>query len=100
MNVPNLPIGEFINEKRELSDVGRKFFEQLITELQNNFGQEGLVAPPQSSTDITKIQNHLDGDGNPTCPLGNFLYNSTANSIQVTINNGSDTPIFKTVTLT
>lgn len=100
MNVPDLPIDEFVTADRKLSDVGKNFFQQLISQLQNNFSNEGLVAPTQSSTNITIIQNNQNGTEQYTCSYGTILYNSTGNSIQIAINNGSNVPIFKTVTLT
>lgn len=59
-----------------------------------------MVAPTYTSTQITALQNATDLLGNYTCQYGTTVYNSTANSMMMAINNGSNAPVFKTVTLT
>lgn len=108
IRVPNLPMGEIVNEDRTASPDELTFRQRLISSLQDNFGDEGLVAPTQTAADIVKIQNNkainpITGQVSSTdftCQYGTILYNSTANSIMIAINDGSGAPIFKTVTLT
>lgn len=107
MNVPNLPIDPIVDKEGRLTAVGKNFFEQLIRELILNFSNEGLVAPTQTNSNLTSpqyminlIQNNQNGQGQYTCAYGTILYNATANSVMMAINNGSDAPVFKTVTLT
>jgi hypothetical protein len=100
MNIPNLPVGAMVLEDGNPTPTELLFRQQLVQELQTGAGNEGLVAPTQIAADITLIQNNTDVQGNFTCQFGTILYNSTANTIQIAINNGSGAPIFKTVTLT
>lgn len=100
MNIPDLPIDPVVDERGFLTDKGKFFFEQLLSQMQTFLGNEGLVAPTQSAANITTIQNNLNIAGQKTCAYGTIIYNSTANSIQIAVNNGSGSPVFKTVTLT
>lgn len=105
MNIPNLPVGAMIDDNGNPTPVELLFRQNLIQTLQQGAGPEGLVAPSQPNAAapnnfITQIQNNTDAQGNYTCAYGTILYNSTANSIMIAVNNGSGAPIFKTVTLT
>ncbi len=100
MNVPDLPIDAVVDKEGKFTDVGKSFFQQLTSQLQLYFGNEGLVAPTQSASNITIIQNNTNLQGNYTCNYGTIIFNATANSMQMAVNNGSNVPIFKTVTLT
>lgn len=104
MNIPNLPLDKMVDENGNPSAPELIFRQTLIQALQQNAGPEGLVAPTQVNSvaepNITTIQNNKDAQGNFTCQFGTIVYNSTANSIMIAINNGSNAPIFKTVTLT
>jgi hypothetical protein len=102
MNIPNLPVAPITDEKGFRSPVELVFMQQLITELQQNAGQEGLVAPTLTASQITTVQNNQLPNGTYSCSFGTIVYNVTANSIMIAINSGSpdNKPIFKTVTLT
>jgi hypothetical protein len=102
MNIPNLPAySPIVDEQRNRTPVEQVFMQQLITELQQNAGPEGLVVPTLSADQIFMIQNNVNPqNGQYTTAYGTIVYNSTANSIMIAINNGSGAPIFKTVTLT
>ncbi len=105
IRIPNLPTGAIVDKEGIATDGEATFRRILITSLQNNFGNEGVVVPTQSAADILKIQNNTiynpaTGMNEFSCQYGTILYNSTANSIMIAINNGADAPIFKTVTLT
>jgi hypothetical protein len=113
IRIPNLPTGPIADEKGVATDGESTFRRILITSLQKNFGNEGVVVPTQPNdamstppTDyIDKIQNNTvynpaTGANEYTCQFGTILYNSTANSIMIAIDNGAGAPIFKTVTLT
>lgn len=109
MNVPSLPTDKFLNEKGDMADSYRLFFDQLIKVMQSNLSNEGFVNPTQSNSGatsppnkITLIQDNQLSNGQYTAGFGRCLYNSTANSIMFTINDlsPSNKPIFKTVTLT
>lgn len=102
-NVPNVPIDPMFEVKDNqviLTSVGKDFFESFIKFFFTNFSNEGLVAPTQTATNLTTIQNNQNSQSQYTCQYGTILYDSTDNSIRISINNGSGAPIFKTVTLT
>jgi hypothetical protein len=105
IRIPNLPMGKVVNEQGFASDDEQTFRQTLITSLQANFGNEGCVIPSLSASDITTIQNNsyvdpANGNTVYTCAYGTLVYNTTANSIMATIDDGTGKPIFKTVTLT
>lgn len=101
--IPNLPMGPITDKNGNPVDDELTFRQSLITNLQKLFGNEGVVVPTLNATQITTIQNHTITKGAETfytCQYGTIVYNSTANSIMIAVNNGSDAPLFKTVTLT
>lgn len=105
IRVPNLPTGQIVDPDGNATDDELTFRHGLVTSLQKNFGNEGVVVPTQTATAITQIQNNSYPDpltGAPvyTCQFGTILYNSTANSIMIAVDNGAGVPLFKTVTLT
>lgn len=104
MNIPNLPTGNIVDENGALTSVWLTFFQNLISTLQLNASDNGLVAPMQTAANIAVIQNNTmpnPSGGSPiyTCAYGTSVYNVTANSIMYSVNDGSGAPIFKTVTL-
>ena len=96
-NFENLPI---IQAGGVWSDTWSLIMQQLLSTLQTNFGPEGLVAPTLTAAQITAVQNNQLPNGAFTCQYGTIVYNSTANSMMMAVNNGAGAPIFKTVTLT
>lgn len=105
IRIPNLPMGQITDDKGFATETEQTWRQTLISSLQNNFGSEGCVVPTQSAANILMIQNNNylnDATGQTvyTCQYGTMLYNSTANSIMIAVNNGSGQPVFKTVTLT
>lgn len=105
LNIPNLPaLSPVVDDDKNRTPVEQIFMQQLITQLQQNAGPEGLVAPTQTNVapnfNITTIQNNQLDNGEYTCAFGTFLYNATTNSIIVTIDDGTGKPVFKTVTVT
>ena len=106
ITIPNLPSGPLVDKDGYPTGDELTFRQSLITLLQRLVGSEGLVMPTQTADNITTIQNNtIPIYTNPastayTCQYGTCLYDSTDNSIRIAINNGSDAPVFKTVTLT
>ena len=102
--IPNLPMGKIVDDKGFATDEESTFRQALITLLQQLMGNEGLVAPSQSATNINTITSNVAntpgaiGTAYP-CGFGTLFYNSTDNTLQVTINNGSGAPEIKTVTI-
>ena len=105
VRIPNLPMGQITDGKGFATETEQTWRQSLISSLQNNFGPEGCVLPTQSAANIITIQdnNYIDPATRLpvyTCQYGTMLYNSTANSIMIAVNNGSGQPVFRTVTLT
>lgn len=116
IRVPNLPTGTIVDKDGNATDDELTFRHSLITSLQNNFGNEGLVSPTQTNLlagpdpdalfHIRQIQNNQIP--NPvtgvldqyTCGFGRFLYDSTNNRILVSIDIGGGVPGFAEVNLT
>lgn len=53
--IPNLPLGQIADENGFPTEEEKNFRQALITLLQNLFGNEGMVPPSQSATDIAAI---------------------------------------------
>ena len=101
MNIPNLPVDKLIDdETKDLHENWRKFFDQLVNQLQVHASNEGIVHPTQSSANILKIQGNQLQNLSYTAQYGTGLYNSSDNTMMFAVNNGSGAPIFKTATLT
>lgn len=58
MNIPNLPLGGLKDEAEWLL-----FFQQLVTELQQNVGQQGFRPPVVSNDDKATIEQSGVQDG-------------------------------------
>lgn len=104
IRIPNLPTDIIVDDKGQATDDEKTFRQTLITSLQKNFGDEGVVLPAQTAANILTIQNnnYIDQATGLTvysCQYGTMIYNSTANSIMIAVENGG-VPLFKTVTLT
>ena len=113
VRVPNLPTGQMVDEAGNPVDDELTFRQTLISSLQQNFGEEGLVMPTQYETVtqdyVTQIQNHQNIAGQYTCQLGTLLYviadptDHTLDKVMVAVRN-DDTypntpPIFKEIQL-
>lgn len=100
IRIPNLPIGKITDGEGNPTDDELTFRQGLVTNLQTLFGNEGVVVPTLTAAQITTIEGFTDQQGNYTCQYGTIVYNSTANSIMIAINDGAGAPQFLTVTLT
>lgn len=85
MNIPNYVQDKLVDKNGNLTDGWRLTITQLLTELQNNAGNEGLVSPSQPSTNIAKLINS---------PNGSLVYDNTTHELKVNING-----VFKIVTV-
>ncbi len=115
IRVPTLPIGRMVDKDGMPTDDELLFRTQLITSLQQNFNNEGLVMPVQENSAspndfVTQIQNHQNIKGQFTCALGTIVYvvpdpnDYTQDKVMIAVRNDNtfpDTaPLFKEVTLT
>jgi hypothetical protein len=85
MNIPNVPSSKIVDPDGNPTSIEQLFRQQLISELQDNASNEGLVAPSQPTTNITSIQNNQLANGEFTCGGGRFIYDSTTNTMKVSI---------------
>lgn len=113
IRIPNLPIGPIVEKNGVATDGESTFRRILITSLQKNFGNEGVVVPVQSPTDVLRIQNNsvynpATGQQEYTCQLGTILYSQhptdyTMDKVLIAVRNDNTypatPPVFKQVTL-
>lgn len=94
---------KFVNEDGTLSETAQAFFDLLQTSLIKIIGNEGLVAPSQTTANINIIQNNLQTSPTNietnTCQFGTFVYDEDSNQVKVTVDKGDGTPLFKQVSL-
>jgi len=57
MNIPNFSTSQIVNKDGALTDEWQQIFMQLISELQKNASNEGVIVPQQSTTDITRLES-------------------------------------------
>lgn len=109
MNIPNLPISPMVNAEGYPTDVELNFRQNLIQVLQLGAGNEGLVMPTVSPTQLTTIQNNQNAQGQFTCQLGTMLYvqhpsDYTQDKVVISVRTDNTypatAPLFKKVTLT
>lgn len=105
VRIPNLPMGPLVDKDGKATPEEMTFRQALLTLLQTIAGNEGLVMPSQTTDNITTIVNNqqaVPGATPPTtytCAPGAFLYNSTSDTVQVTVL-VAGVPTIKTVTVT
>lgn len=105
VRIPNLPMGQLVDSSGRATDDELTFRQSLLTLLQSIAGNEGLVMPSQTTTDITTIQNNTETTPGATpntsysCAPGTFIYDSTTNQVKVAIL-VAGVPTFKVVTVT
>lgn len=101
--IPSLPVDKFLTEDGEMADSWRLYFEDFTKLLQANFSNEGLIAPSQTGSAVTGniqvIQNNQLPNGQYTCGGGRFLYNSSLDTMMVSIL-AAGVPTFRTITVT
>ncbi len=88
--IPPLPLGAMTNSDGTPTPDELLFRQNLMTSLQKIAGSEGLVAPSQTAADIaTIVANTATAQNatttNYTCEAGTFFYNTTTNTVHVTI---------------
>lgn len=89
MNVPNLPIDEFLDKDGKMSDIWRMFFFQLIQAMQQTVSNEGFQIPQLTSAEIAQL---VDPDKTPN---GTMVYDTDTDDFK-----GMKGGVFKTFTLT
>ncbi len=103
--IPNLPIGPMVDKNGYPTTTEIVFRQILITNLQQNFGVEGVVIPSLTNDSIQRVQNNKRYDSATkklvyTCKGGTLIYDSTNNNLLVCILDSSGIPTFKIVNVT
>ncbi len=94
---------KFVNQDGTLTDVAQGFFDSLQNFLVKNIGEEGLVAPGQTTMNRLNIQNNIvvsqTGNVVYTCLPGTILYDYTTVQAYVALEAsvGTGIPIFKQI---
>ena len=113
IRIPNLPTGAIVDANGMPTTEELAFRQALLNLLETYAGAEGLVAPSQSATNRTAIQNHTQEipGATPstvyTCAFGTMLYTPSTtpttspadDSFNIAMNNAAGAPIFKQVFL-
>ena len=114
VRIPNLPIGQMVDEGGQATPSELTFRQTLLSNLQILFGQEGCVLPIQSPSGATtiinnKIINPVTNVAQYSCQPGQMLYiqdpiDYTQDKVVIAVRNDNTYPItplvFKKVTLT
>lgn len=104
IRVPNLNTDKICDEDGTPTDAENYFRNTLITNLQNLFGNNGVVVSSQPNdvapNDIIRqIQDNINEFGQYTCAPGTIIYDSTNKRILISVLNGANQPEFLQVDL-
>lgn len=116
LRIPILHLDKIVDENGMPTQAEWAYRQALTDSLQNYIGNEGLVMPVQSPTNMLLIQNNQEPDPLPpyapgqfSCQLGTIIYvkhptDYAQDKVMIAVRNSNDypdsAPIFKTVTLT
>jgi hypothetical protein len=107
LRIPNLPAGKIVDPDGMPTADELQFRQTLLTLLESILGNEGLVMPSQSTTNIAIIQTHVQDvqQGSATntintCQFGTMIYDTTLGVAKIALEYplGSGTPVFHTIT--
>lgn len=99
IRIPNLHMGEMVDNTGYPTDDEMTFRQVLITNLQRLFGNNGVVLPSLTTVEIGYVENNVDIQGRKTCAYGTMVYDTTVNQVKVAINIGGN-PVFKVIPYT
>ena len=99
VRIPNLHMGEMVDNTGYPTDDEMTFRQVLITNLQRLFGNNGVVLPSLTTVEISYVENNVDIQGRKTCAYGTMVYDKTVNQVKVAINIGGN-PVFKVIPYT
>lgn len=78
MKIPSVPQVQFITKEGDAHPQWREFFRELSIALQQNLSDEGYNIPPQSTDNITLLNNAKS--------VRNLVYDSTAHELKINLN--------------
>jgi hypothetical protein len=89
MTIPKMPMAPILDTRPgvphgTLHPNWGNFFDQMITHLQQNIGQEGIVTPPVTNADLTTL--------NSAKSMSNIVYNTDISAAMLN-NTGAYSPI-------
>lgn len=85
MIIPNFVHDKVVDGEGNLTPQWIMFFTQLLDQMQLNLSEEGIVAPSQTTSNITIIES----DPNNVPLNGTLLYDSTTNQLKVRLSDGT-----------
>ena len=88
--IPNFEDTTIVDKNGMLTPIWKNIMSELVSFLQQNHSQEGLISPQQSTSTITSLAT--------TKSIGAMIYDSTTNQFKVCTKTGTTTAKFKTVT--
>ncbi len=116
IRVPNLPIGKMVDENGMPTAEEQMFRQALMTLLQTNFNNQGVVIPSQTQADLLIIQNNVVTKQSPSstdtiesysCKFGTLLYKPSTTAyptapndyLAVSMDDGTvnQAPVFKRI---
>ena len=84
VRIPNLPMGHIVDADGLPTDDELTFRQTLITNLQKFIGNEGMVLPSLTTSQIDQIVAATNSLNQFTCPFGAMFYDTTLNEIWAT----------------
>jgi len=81
MNVPSWVHNRLVNPDGTITEEWEIMINQLLSQLNINFSDEGLVAPSQTTANINTIETNAQN--------GTLLYDSITNTLKVRLSDGS-----------
>lgn len=96
MYIPTIPEDPMIDDKRMLTEAWRNFFDVLRQNMQQALSNEGFLIPSVNNTDMLKIQNGVDANGDQIALPGTMVFNTTSDALYVLLNGGDFHPITTT----
>ena len=77
IRIPNFANTKVIDEDGYFTEEWAQLFQQLLTQLQNNYNDEGLIVPNQTSVNVSYLTdaNKSNGALLQNSDTGNLLFN-------------------------
>lgn len=92
MNIPNFTASALTNRDGTPTDIAYYFFQQLVSQLQQNVGPEGFVVPTLSSQNTSVTPPAAGGQIaaiQAKAANGTLIYDSFTDQLKVRLNDGT-----------
>lgn len=94
MNVPQLPVGAFVDKDGMLTSEALLFIQNLVSGLTDAIGQQGFQVSQVTDADSATIESNQNDQLQYTCQLGTIIYNIGTNKLEVALDSGGGVPAF------